>query len=407
MAKVLWLGDAGCHTGFGKVTHSIGERLIAKGHDVHVLAFNYRGDYWPTTLKLYRPNLVRADDIWGKTRILELLGKVNPDVVVMLHDSNQLVNWLLENAYDPDKYLLQYRPIITYIPVDGYNRPPMWSETLTAATNVVAMSKFGQESFPGSKLVYHAVDPAEFWPVSAERPITTSNGMVCKTKKDCKRVFERIDADGFLVLRVDKNSGRKDFPATIKAMWPVMRKHKDIQVHLHTQASGGDSGLLIRAMTSREPDLMDRFITPDLHNSFFGWEQQDLNALYNAADLFVTTSRGEGFGLTIAEALACGVPVIAQNVSAIPEVVGPGGILLEPAHPITVPSGQDLWMADIGAFTEAIEHLYDAGGVRRKLGKAGQEHIAQFSWDTAADQFDTYINALAQGTEALAEPVGA
>ena len=152
-------------------------------------------------------------------------------------------------------------------------------------------------------------------------------------------------------------------------------------------------------LLTREPDVHDRFTLPGLHNSFVGWPEHDLVAMYNAADLFVTTSRGEGFGLTIAEALACGVPVIAQNVSAIPEVVGPGGILLEPKLPITVPNGSDLWMADIEAFTDAIEQAYKSKGLRRDLGEAGREHVtANFSWDIAAERFDKFIRALAAGS---------
>lgn len=400
MAKVLWLGDAGCTTGFGRVTHSIGERLVDKGHDISVLAYNFRGDYWPTTLKLYRPNTLKSEDIWGRTRIIELLAAVEPDVVVMLHDANLLISLLAENSYDTEKILLRYRPILTYIPVDGINRPPAWAEFLGKFTNVVTMSKFGQAAFPGSKMVYHGLDSDQFWPVSDKRPITTSTGIVCRNKAECKEAFGR-DKDTFLILRVDKNSGRKDWPATIQAIWPLMKRHKDITVHLHTEARN-DSGILIDALLSREPELHSRFSTPDLFNSFIGWKQQDLNALYNSADLFVTTSRGEGFGLTIEEALACGVPVVAQNVSAIPEVVGPGGVLIEPQRLITVPSGQDLWLADIDAFTEAIEHLYLNGGVRRKLGRAGAEHVVKsFSWDVAAQKFDYYINALAAGAEEL------
>lgn len=398
MAKILWMGDAGCVTGFGRVTHSIGERLVEKGHDISVLAYNFRGDYWPTSLKLYRPNTVKGDDVWGMTRVIELLASVEPDVVVMLHDANILIKLLVENSYDYEKVLLRYRPILTYIPVDGINRPVGWSEFLTKFTNVVTMSKFGQTAFPGSKLVYHGLDSDHFWPVSPERPITTTTGIVCTTKAECKAAFGR-DPDTFLVLRVDKNSGRKDWPATIQALWPLMKKYDDITVHLHTEARN-DSGILVDALLSREPELHPRFATPDLFNSFTGWSQEDLNALYNSADLFVSTSRGEGFGLTIEEALACGVPVVAQNVSAIPEVVGPGGILIEPQRLITVPSGQDLWLADIEAFTEAIEKLYLNETWRHELGRLGYEHVtSSFSWDVAADKFNTYINALAAGVE--------
>ncbi len=58
--------------------------------------------------------------------------------------------------------------------------------------------------------------------------------------------------------------------------------------------------------------------------------EKDLPGLYSAADLFVYLSRYEGFGLPVLEAMACGVPVLASNSSAIPEVVGQAGILVAP-----------------------------------------------------------------------------
>jgi glycosyltransferase involved in cell wall biosynthesis len=398
VARVLWIGDGGCHTGFGRVTHSIGERLVEMGHDVHVLATNFRGDHYDTTLKLYVPTLNVASDLFGRSRVIELLAKLDPDVVVMLNDANIILQMLFENPYDTEKYLLQYRPLITYIPVDGYERPPAWGEILTQVSNVVAMSRFGQAAFPGSKLVYHGVDSDLFWPVSAKRPITFTSGKVAKSKADAKEALG-YSRDDFLILRIDKNSGRKDWPALWSALTPVMRRHKDIRVHFHTQVSEGNSGIMMNPMLSRTPDIKDRFHFPDMTNSFIGWSQQDLNGLYNAADLFVSTSRGEGFGLTLAEAAATACPIIAQNVSAIPEVVGPGGILLEPQRPITVPSGQDLWLANIEAFTEAIEHLYQSRGARRELGKAGRDHVEKsFSWDFAAARFSEYIEAMASVT---------
>jgi glycosyltransferase involved in cell wall biosynthesis len=403
MAKILWHADGGCHTGFARVTHSIGERLVRDyGHEIHVLAINHRGDDFPslldpkqkTPLWLYRPETILVNDLYGKSRVLELLAKVEPDVVVEYNDPHILLNLFYKNQYDPPNYLVQWRPILAYVPCDGTNLPPEW-QRLTSVTNVVAMSKYGQSQYPGSKLVYHGIDTDQFWPIS-EKPIVTSTGIECRSKKDCKQVFG-FERDGFLVLRVDKNSGRKDFGATFSALVPFMKRHGDVQVHLHTQANESSSGVNLNALITREPGVdPERWFFPGLADSWIGWTQQDLNALYNAADVFISTSRGEGFGLTLAESLACGVPVIAQNVSAIPEVVGPGGVLIEPQRLITVPSGEDVWLADIAAFTEALEHLYESAGARRSLGEAGVEHVrANFDWEVATEKFDRYITALA------------
>lgn len=402
MARILWLGDAGCYTGFGRVTHSIGERLVERGHDVHVLAYNHRGDHWPTNLKLYVPTLQVPKDTYGTSRHLELLLKIEPEVIVMLNDPQVLIQLLLKNGYDPEKMMARFAPIICYIPIDGYNRPPHW-DVLKTFTRRVAMAKFGHEAMEGSDYVPHGVDTEQFWPVSGQQPVTLSTGQVLKSKKDAKEAFG-IPRDSFLVMRVDTNTGRKDFPATWKALLPVMKRHPDMYAWFHTKGTQDIAAVDLQALFSREPDIADRFRLPDFSNSR-GWPQQDLNGLLNAADIFVSTSRGEGFGLTIAEALACGVPVIAQNISSIPEVVGPGGVLIEPKYPITVPSGEDQWLADVEKFSEAIEHLYQSRGARRELGAKGREHVVKsFSWDFAADRFHEFVEE--ERTRALAARTG-
>lgn len=403
--KTIWLSDAACTTGFARVTHSIGERLVEDyGYEISVLAVNYRGDSWPcerpghdhvTPLRLYRPNAVLSTDMYGQTRVVEMLGKVEPDTVVMLFDPQVILTFLFKNPQDPQNILLHYRPILSYIPDDGINLPPRWTSVVPKVTNVVAMSKHGQKAYQPSKLVYHGIDPETFWPIE-DKPKITSNGLVCKTKADCKRAFN-FDADHFLVGRVDTNSGRKDYPALVKALWPLMKKYSDIDVHFQCQDEGKGVGVRFQAMLSREAATVDpmRFHFPGMHSSYEGWPLADLNVLYSAFDCFVSTSRGEGFGLTLLEAAACGIPIVAQNVSAIPEVVGPGGILLEPAGLITTPAGEDNWLPDPKAFTNAIERLYGSKGLRRDLGAAGAAHAKTFSWDFAAQRFDEYLKALA------------
>jgi len=321
----------------------------------------------------------------------------------MLNDPQVILQHLFENRFDPERILLQYKPILTYIPCDGVNLPPAWPSIIGQTTRVVTMSRWGQKQYPGSEMVYHGVDTNDFWPVR-EKPITVSGGEVLKSKRDCKRAFG-FDPDGFVVGRVDSNSGRKDYPASWKALVPFMRRHKEVQVHFHCESTNYAHGINLPVLYSREPDIDSaRFFSPGMFRGGQGWPQSDLCALYNAFDVFISTSRGEGFGLTLAESLACSVPVIAQNVSAIPETVGPGGILLEPERLITVPSGEDNWLADIKAFTSALEHVYQSAGLRRDLGEAGLKHVREsFSWDAAASRFDEYLRTIASGTEASLE----
>jgi glycosyltransferase involved in cell wall biosynthesis len=397
MTKVLWLSDAGSHTGFGTVTHNIGERLVANyGHDIHVLAINYKGDYVDTNLKLYLPTKLIEKDIYGQSRIVEMLAKIEPDVVVMLNDPHVVRKILHRNNWDTEKVLLRYRPILAYMPVDGTNNPTLWND-LEQTTEPVMMSSWGNTWLPDAPVVYHGVDTEQFRPPEVQ-PFISSGGMNVSTKREAKEALG-YDPDGFLVVRVDRNSPRKNFGDTWKALLPVLRKHSDIQVHFHCKAQG-DIGVELPQLFSREPDVADRFYLPGQHDTNQGWPINDLAILYAAGDLFVSTTWAEGFGLTLAESLASEVPVIATDCSSITEVVGPGGVLIPPKGLIVQTSAQDQWLPDVPAFTEAIEELYLDEPRRKALGKAGRAHVKEkFSWDTAAQQFDQLIRDLAATVE--------
>ena len=97
---------------------------------------------------------------------------------------------------------------------------------------------------------------------------------------------------------------------------------------------------------------------------------EDLPALYSAAELFVFPSLYEGFGLPPLEAMACGTPVITSNTSSLPEVMGEAGILVEPR--------------DVRALAEAMERVLTDKGKGREMKGKGLQQAAKFSWEKAA-----------------------
>lgn len=97
----------------------------------------------------------------------------------------------------------------------------------------------------------------------------------------------------------------------------------------------------------------------------------DLPALFSACAAFVFPSLYEGFGLPPLEAMACGAPVVAVRASAVPEVVGEAGLLVEPGQPGELARA----MAAIAGSAEL------AAGLRAK----GLERAAGFSWRLAAE----------------------
>lgn len=399
MARILLLGDAGVHTGFGTANNELGKRLVTNhGHEVSALAVNFRGDHVDTPLNLFVADIERTGDVYGKKRIIEMLGKIEPDLVWITNDPFIVRSLLWNNEYDTDRWLLKMRPILAYLPIDGSPYPNTWDDGLAQYTRRVAMSKFGAGAMGVDDIVYHGVDTEVFHPVSRDDPIRASNGQVITSKREAKVAYG-YPPDAFIVLRVDTNSLRKDYAATWKAVVPVMQRHSNVWCHFHCTEKGVDGGVSMMAMWSRDLKTAPRFRLSDI-TSLKGIEPRDLAVLYNMADVFVSNSRGEGFGLTIAEASACGIPIIAQNVSAIPEVVGPGGMLIEPLTTITAPGGQEHALSNIEAFTEAIEHLYGNDGFRKRYGRAAALHVREtFNWDREAAAMSAIVTDTIEKTE--------
>src|SRR3954451_13717744 len=95
-----------------------------------------------------------------------------------------------------------------------------------------------------------------------------------------------------------------------------------------------------------------------------------LSALYSAAESFAFPSHYEGFGLPVLEAMACGTPVVASRASSLPEVVGDAGMQVDPDDPESLAS--------------AIELLALNPEMRADFRMRGIQRAAAFTWEAAA-----------------------
>ena len=136
--------------------------------------------------------------------------------------------------------------------------------------------------------------------------------------------------------------------------------------------------LISGAMRYDIADLKRLLKSLKIENSvvFTGYvSDREVPYLYAACDVFCYPSLWEGFGLTPAEAQACGKPVVAFNTCAIPEVVESGqtGLLVE--------------QRNVEALAKAVVSLLQDGERRFHMGLKARERVLQlFSWDKAAEQ---------------------
>lgn len=98
----------------------------------------------------------------------------------------------------------------------------------------------------------------------------------------------------------------------------------------------------------------------------------ELPLWYNAASVLAFPSVYEGFGLPVVEAMACGTPVVAANVSSIPEAAGEAGLLVDPQ--------------DVTALRDRITAVLHDAELAATMRAKGLQHARQFSWARAGRQ---------------------
>lgn len=108
-------------------------------------------------------------------------------------------------------------------------------------------------------------------------------------------------------------------------------------------------------------------------------ENEDMPALYAAADMSVFVSLHEGFGLPILEAMASGTPVVTSNVFSMPEVSGGAALLVNPER--------------VEEITDAMRRLLDDTDLRHDLIQKGKLHAQEYSWDKMAHDTAVVLQA--------------
>jgi glycosyltransferase involved in cell wall biosynthesis len=390
------------HTGFGVVTEALGSRLLGLGVDVRVLAVNHRGEpvkgplagrVWPEeALTSYglKPSVGSiTGELW---RTLDSDDEWKPDAVLAIADVSGLLGYI-QNAIDAWRSV----PVYHYCPIEGDNLPPLWRQ-LWDMFQPVAMSDYGQRVMSDHLArpvprIYHGVDSDTFRPATMADPLIV-DGNHLRSQDDCKRLMG-FDPERKMLLRADRNATRKRYETLLRAFVDIARGDPLVDLVLHCRPIDPEGIDLWQEILRMPEDVRDRVKFTNAHDTFKGLSRDGLAALYNAADVYISTTGGEGFGLTLAEAMACGTPVVCTDWAAEREVVGDGGILVPPlidryGEPVRDHSkfGMDWALPDAKGFVEPTLRLLSKPAQRRAIGALGRAHVKRsFSWDTAAAEF--------------------
>ncbi|MPL68143.1 hypothetical protein SDC9_13856 [bioreactor metagenome] len=383
--KVLWLSDFNCATGLATVAHNIMEQLLGSAlYDFHVIGINHLGEpydfrKWP--FPIYPAiNLAKARsdqryaDVFGRQRFLDFLNTGYFDIVFTLLDT-----FLLEPIADKiiearERLGFQW---IFYYPVDGQVRDSWINNSALLADYPVCYTNFGRRETlrvnpaASPRVIYHGVNIKDFFPIEDISVF--------------RRSYFKENADKFIITNVNRNQLRKDIPRTITAFAKFKQYRPDSLLYLHMQPI--DLGGNILEMASHWGLKKDiDFMVPDNFDVFRGYSIAKVNQIYNASDVVITTTLGEGWGLTTTEAMATKTPVIIPDNTALSEIGADGRARLVRSSKELICYGASDGnnyrpLTDVDDLVAALVDCYDNRDKYAAMAEKAFNWVVNLSWD--------------------------
>lgn len=302
----------------------------------------------------------KIGDVWGTDAMIEHGKDFKSDVTVTFQDI-----WVLN-----DQALRAIPRWIPFVPIDHEPPPPAVTDRLKLAYRIVTHSKFGQNALRKAGL------HSDYIPL-----VVDTDTFVPQDKVAIKKALG-IPEDMFvfgMVAANKENPPRKSFQEAMDAFKLFHERHPRSAMYFHsnTQQMGGFPIQEYAKVIGIERAI---YFTP-VYEWMFKVDRQKMAQIIGMFDCLLSPSTSEGFGVPIIEAQSCGVPVVVNNFSAMPELIEPGvtGEMCEVAYRRFSPIGSFIGIPDVKSLHEAMERVYAYD--HKKAGKAARDKMVK-EYDT-------------------------
>ncbi len=367
-------------SGFGREFRDLIPHLKAKGYDIRQVALGFNGFPEDPEIKIYPGKFYNLKEHWAREMLEFAMEDFDPDIVLTLHDYYALPKIAFAMAY-PKKAKWVHWGVLDGTPLGfGCKEPLKWVDYNLYHSNFAKQEIERVLSGIKGEVFYPATNPKVFYEMD---------------KKQLKKDFGC--ENNFIVSTLARNQTRKNLPALIKSMKEVRKAIPNAILLL-----GLTQGVTITPEGDREGHeiqyLIDYFgtneyiVMPQEKDSKGALSDKTIREIYNLGDIFCLPSMGEGFGMIFHESLACGVPVIGTDCSAVPETIGKYGWLMKP----------DAYFHSSDGVSQAIvnpktisKEIITAGALDKKvlkeIAKKGKKYVNQFTPVNQANKLDIIL----------------
>ena len=347
-------------TGFGTQTHALAKKLQSTGHTISVVAINYHLPpitYDGIEVLPTRPTLRESPEdlyYWANEK--------KPDKIIQFFDA-----WAIGRQWIKPEY-----NIVCYNPVDCEGLPRGFKEGCDGAIMNVAMSKHAEKTFMKEGIEPYCYIPHAF------------NINDYKEDKKKARKSLRLPEDAFIFgLFATNLTPRKNIAGQMEAFAMFLKETiANAFLYLHTNvyeqfATSYDIKYLIKKL-----NLTGRILVPDQHKYLLGLHNKDyMKNIYNAIDVLLCCSYGEGFGIPIIEAQACGKPTIVTDGSSMIDVAGKGAISIRTTTTYIDPIHNGTWVVpNTLVMKDIMLRVCEDKTVYKKLSEEALENANKYDW---------------------------
>jgi len=369
--KVLWIGDAIVQSGFSVVTHGICNELANK---CDLVVYGVRNDgkiRHNCNYHIYPGQNV--GDIYGFEYAAQVVMQENPDVVVVFNDDH-IVNRYIDSIRTLGNIRVRIVPLfpVNLLPL---NKDIMLFFSVKDVEHLMTYTNFSkhkiEEINPNLTIttIYHGVDKKAYFPVlNAKQQLGLKND--------------------FIIGNVNSNTYRKRLDLFLEGFAKFAKNKADVKCLVHANNKDIAYDLPVLA---KEFCISDKVIL-----SSGNLTVDKLNILYNVMDVNTNTTLGEGFGLSLVEGAACGVPILCAEHGNLKDIWGNNAdyIKIERSEYIAGTSykGDVISTDDLA---EKLDRLYEDRSYlsQRKDNILEVSKDSRFSWSAIADNVFKVLSA--------------